>query len=313
MTRREFLVGAGSTIVSLQLPFERKSGKIIRAAVVADVHHGLAPDAQHRFEAFLSATRKRGNLDFAMQMGDFCHPGEASKAFVKGWRDLDLPQVNVLGNHDMDRGTKRHIMDHWGMQEPFTSHEFGGFRFLILDLNHFKKGKELTPYSYGNYFQAGITHNWADREQLQWLERELKQGDKPTILISHQPIGFSSAKGQPLPPEQEEILDIVISAKRSNPKGAVVACICGHMHVDRLEYVQGIPCLCINSASYFWGGGMQPYRDPLFAFIEFDPRGELRITGRRSEFVKPPTVEAIGRSASISDHRLKLKRIGGWG
>jgi hypothetical protein len=58
---------------------------------------------------------------------------------------------------------------------------------------------------------------------------------------------------------------------------------------------------------------MQPYRDPLYAFIEFDPSGKLRVMGRKSEFVKPPTVEAIGRSASISDYRLRLKRTGGWG
>jgi hypothetical protein len=312
MTRREFLVGAGSAVLSIQLPFEFRRGRAVRAAVVTDVHHGLAPDAQDRFDAFLAATKKRKNLDFALQMGDFCHPGDASKAFVKGWRDLDLPQINVLGNHDMDRGTKRHIMDHWGMREPFASYDIGAFRFVVLDLNHYKRGGELDPYAYGNYFQAGITHNWADPDQLKWLERELKQGDKPTILISHQPIGFT-AKDKPLPPEQQEIFDIVLSAKKANPSGAVVACLCGHMHVDRLEHVHGIPCLCINSASYFWGNGMQPYRDPLYAFIEFDPSGELRVMGRKSEFVKPPTVEAIGRSASISDYRLRLSRTGGWG
>jgi hypothetical protein len=312
MTRREFIVGAGSALVSLRLPFDPWQGGTVRAAVVADVHHGLAPDAQVRLDAFLAAARKRANLDFALQMGDFCHPGEASNHFVKAWRDLDLPQVNVLGNHDMDKGTKRQIMDQWGMQETFGAYEFGGFRFVVLDLNHFKKGNDLTPYAYGNYFQAGITHNWADRDQLSWLERELKQGDRPTILISHQPLGFAP-KDKALPPEQEEIFEAVLKAKSWNPKGAVVACLCGHMHVDRLEFVHGIPCLCINSASYFWGGGMQPYRDPLFAFIEFDPAGELRVSGRKSEFVRSPSVEALGRSASISDHEFRLSRLGGWG
>ncbi len=312
MTRREFLVGAGSAYVSLQLPIQASQGRTVRAAVVTDVHHGLAPDAQVRFDAFLSSVKKRNNLDLAIQMGDFCHPGAGSQAFVKGWRNLNLPQMNVLGNHDMDQGTKRHIMDHWGMREPFGSYDLGVFRFVVLDLNHFRKGKDLTPYAYGNYFQGGITHNWADPEQLQWLKRELSQGEKPTILLSHQPLGFC-APGKQLPPEQEEVFDGIISAKKSNPKGAVVACLCGHMHVDRLEKVHGIPCICINSASYFWSGGMHPYRDPLFAFIEFDPSGELRVFGRRSEFVKaPPVVELVGKSASISDYRLRLSRLGGW-
>ncbi|MBC8063724.1 MAG: metallophosphoesterase [Chlorobia bacterium] len=312
MTRREFLVGTSSAFLSLQLPMRPSQGRTVRAAVVTDVHHGLAPDAQVRFDAFLSATKQRRNLDLAIQMGDFCHPGEASQTFVKGWRDLDLPQLNVLGNHDMDRGTKRHIMDHWGMKEPFGSYDFGDFRFIILDLNHYRKGKELNSYAYGNYFASGITHNWADPEQLQWFQRELSRGEKPTILLSHQPLGFGTP-GNPLPPEQEEVFEAILSARRSNPKGAVVACLCGHMHVDRLEKVHGIPCLCINSASYFWSGGMHAYREPLFAFLEFNPSGELRVFGRRGQFVKePPAVEVAGKSASISDYRLRLSRLGGW-
>ncbi len=311
MTRREFLGNGISGFIALQLPIQPCTGRVVRAAVITDVHHGLAPDATARFDSFLSATRKRSNLDFALQMGDFCNPGDASKDFVKSWRDLDLPKINVLGNHDMDRGTKRHIMDHWGMPTRFGSYEFGGFRFVVLDLNHFRKGKDLTPYAYGNYFAGGITHNWADQEQLQWLKRELSKATKPVILISHQPIGFTTP-GNALPPEQEEIFDTVLSAKKSNPRGAVVACLCGHMHVDRLETVHGIPCICINSASYFWGGGMYPYRHPLYAFLEFDPSGELRIHGRKSEFVRQPTVEAEGRSASISDYRVRLSRVGGW-
>lgn len=312
MTRREFLVGASSAIFSLQLPLLPEPRRTLRAALITDVHHGLAPDAQIRFDSFLKATKSRSNLDMAIQLGDFCHPGEASATFVKGWRDLDLPRLNVLGNHDMDRGTKRHIMDHWGMHEPFGSYDFGDFRFIVLDLNHFRKGTDLTAYAYGNYFASGITHNWADPDQLQWLRRELSQGEKPTILLSHQPLGFTEP-GKPLPPEQAEVFDTILSARRSNPKGAVVACLCGHMHVDRLEYAQGIPCLCINSASYFWNAGMHPYKDPLYAFLEISSTGELRVVGHQSEFVKtPPTVEVKGKSASISNYRLSMSRVGGW-
>lgn len=312
MTRREFLVGASSAIFSLQLPLLIEPRRILRAALITDVHHGLAPDAQVRFDSFLKSAKSKSNLDIAIQLGDFCHPGEASASFVKGWRDLDLPQLNVLGNHDMDLGTKRHIMDHWGMREPFGSYEVGDFRFIVLDLNHFRKGSDLTPYAYGNYFQGGITHNWADPDQLQWLRRELYRGDKPTIFLSHQPLGFAEP-GKPLPPEQQEVFDVILSARQSNPKGGVVACLCGHLHVDRLEHVHGIPCLCINSASYFWSGGMHAYKDPLFAFLEISPTGVLRITGRQSEFVKaPPAVEVKGKSASISNYRLSMSRNGGW-
>lgn len=309
MTRREFLHSASVLAASIALPIAKPSmGGVVRAAVITDVHHGLAPDAEARLDTFLKATRERKRLDFAMQMGDFCHPGDATQTFTKKWRDLELPQLNVLGNHDMDHGTKGRIMEQWGMKEPFGSYDFGPFRFVVLDLNFFKKKGELVPYAVGNYFTDNATHNWADPEQLQWLLRELKGGRKPTILISHQPLGFAE-KGKPLPPEQEEVFSVLLKAREVNPRGAVVACLCGHMHVDRLETAHGIPCLCLNSASYFWSQGMHPYRDPLYSFLEFDPRGELRVYGRKSEFVhQAPKVETIGMSASISNRTLALKR-----
>jgi len=275
------------------------------------LHHGLAPDASPRFDTFLKATKSKCNLDFALQIGDFCHPGVESLALTKMWRDLNLPQVNVLGNHDMDRGSKRQIMSQWGMRDRFDVFQFGDFRIVVLDLNHFKKKGDLVSYANGNYFTDNATHNWADPEQLTWLARELRQGDKPTILISHQPLGFDV--GKQLPPEQEEVFDTILSAKKSNPAGAVVACLSGHLHVDRQELVHGIPCVSINSASYFWSQGMHPYRDPLFAFLELDPSGELRIQGRKSTFVRePPKVDVAGMSASLSDRKVHLGRLGGW-
>jgi hypothetical protein len=305
MTRREFLGVVAA--VSIPMPSSAAPRRILRAALVTDLHHGLAPDASARFDAFLKETKRRKSLDLAIQLGDFCHPGDDSQAITKSWRDLDMPKVNVLGNHDMDRGTKGRIMEQWGMKEPYGSYDFGDFRLIVLDLNHFKKRGELVPYAGGNYFTSGATHNWADPDQLKWLARELRQGDKSTVLLSHQPIGFGTP-GKPLPPEQEEVLDVIRSARDRNPQGAVIACLCGHLHVDRVEVVHRIPCVCINSASYFWSAGMHPYRDPLFAFLEIDPAGELRIYGRKSAFTRePPKVEVAGMAASISDRQIKTR------
>jgi len=89
----------------------------------------------------------------------------------------------------------------------------------------------------------------------------------------------------------------------------VAACLFGHLHVDRLEVYEGIPCLCVNSASYFWGGGMFAYSKPLYAFMEITPDGFLKIQGIESTFLKPPppsTDTVIGRSASISDRNIGI-------
>jgi hypothetical protein len=81
------------------------------------------------------------------------------------------------------------------------------------------------------------------------------------------------------------------------------------MHVDRLEQYQGIPCYCVNSASYFWYGGMNAYTDPLYAFFEFTADGRLIVDGRSGAFVKPPPLASdsvAGRSASIASRTLRF-------
>jgi hypothetical protein len=194
-------------------------------------------------------------------------------------------------------------MKAWGMKSRYGAHEFGDFRFLVLDLNHFKKDGKLVGYNHGNYFTDHATRSWADPEQLAWLESELLASKKPTILLSHQPLGFAEP-GKPMPPEQKEILDIVAKTKAANPAGAVALSLFGHLHVDRLERVDDVPYYCVNSASYFWADGMFPYTKPLFAFMELTTDGHLKVEGVQGAFVKPPPAGSdgvIGRSASIAD------------
>ncbi|MEZ0325685.1 MAG: metallophosphoesterase [Fimbriimonas sp.] len=299
MTRRELLKAGAFLAVPLRI---QKPVAPVRFAVITDIHHGLAPDSLIRMEAFVNEVNRRKGLDFVLQMGDFCHSNSASETspFLEIWNQIDLPKRHVMGNHDMDRGTKEQVMALWGMPKRYGAFHVGGYRFIYLDLNHFRKAGKLHSYAYGNYFTDNATHNLADPSQLAWLERELSASDEPTFILSHQPLGFGS-KDQPLPSEQVEILDIL---KRN---GRVVGCMSGHLHVNRLEAYSGIPCLSVNSASYFWQSGMHPYKDPLFAFFSIDQDGVLRVEGRESSFLKQkPKNDTIGCSASISDRRVWL-------
>jgi hypothetical protein len=115
-----------------------------------------------------------------------------------------------------------------------------------------------------------------------------------------------------MPPEQQQILDIVNEAARANPKGAVAISMFGHLHVDRLEHVERIPYYCVNSASYFWSSGMWAYTKPLFAIMEITSDGRLVVEGVEGEFVKPPPKASdavVGRSASIQDRKVIVKSI----
>ena len=195
------------------------------------------------------------------------------------------------------------------MASRYHATVIGGWRFVALDLNNFRKDGKVLPYANGNYFNAGSELNRADPEQLAWLDRQLRTSREPVVLIGHQPLGIGGADNA-LPDEQREIFDLIRAAGRANPRGRVACCLSGHLHVDRLERVDGIPCLTINSASYFWSGGMHPYTNPLFAFLDFGADGILRITGRDGGFVKAPPASSdgvVGRSAGISSRRMVLR------
>jgi hypothetical protein len=161
----------------------------------------------------------------------------------------------------MDKVDKAAAMAAWGMASRYHATVIGGWRFVALDLNNFRKDGKVLPYANGNYFNAGSELNRADPEQLAWLDRQLRTSREPVVLIGHQPLGIGGADNA-LPDEQREIFDLIRAAGRANPRGRVACCLSGHLHVDRLERVDGIPCLTINSASYFWSGGCIPPKPP---------------------------------------------------
>jgi len=298
LTRRDLLLGAAC----LAAPLRFAPRSAVRLAVITDLHHGLAPDAISRLGAFAKEVKNRRGLDAVLQMGDFCYSDEKATECTDLWRKIPGRKIHVLGNHDMDKVDKVQAMKFFGMASRYGSESINGFRFIHLDLNHFKKDGKLVSYANGNYFTDNATHNWADPEQLEWLKKELKASTEPVIILCHQPLGFAEP-GQPMPPEQVEVMDILAA-------GPVAACLFGHLHVDRLEYCKEIPCLCVNSASYFWSNGMYAYSKPLFAFIEFGADGVLRIEGASGEFQHAPPAASdgvLGRSASISSRRFAFR------
>jgi len=251
----------------------------------------------------------RESADLVVFTGDAADTGLADQleGFWSEFSRLNKPAFMVTGNHDMDKCDKSAATRAFGMPSRYYTRTIGSYRFIVLDLNNFRKGGVTVPYANGNYFTDNAVFNCADQEQLDWLHRELLRAHGPVIVLSHQPLGFAEP-GQALPPEQAEIFAVIESAGRTNPEGAVAACLSGHLHVDRLEYVGRVPCVLVNSASYFWSGGMYPYTDPLYAFMEFTADGMLKIEGRAGEFRKPPPADSagvIGRSAAISDRTVR--------
>jgi 3',5'-cyclic AMP phosphodiesterase CpdA len=278
--------------------------------VIADVHHGLMPDAHDRLRAFLAAARDR-RPDFLIQLGDFCHSAAQAQEFLRTWREAPGTRYSVLGNHDMDHGSKRQIMDGLGMAHSYYSFDAGGFHWIVLDCNHLYRDGRFSDFEKGNYFIDSRQRDWVNADQAEWLEYDLAATALPAIVFSHQPV--ESPWDRESPPQRRKVRE-VIAASRARGRGRVVAAFAGHDHVDTHRRSGGVDYFFVNSASYFWAGekygGMAKYRDPVFAFVTIG-NGTVVIEGRQSEFV-PPTPgqmnhpEAARATAGIENRRIAL-------
>ena len=159
----------------------------------------------------------------------------------------------------MDRCSKEEVMGFWGMDKNHYSYDMGGFHFVVLDTNYVKSGDEYIDYKNGNYFNGDVPY--VPPTDLDWLKRDLETTDAPTILFSH--YGFYHGGGVK---NREQVRSILEQANKEAGFQKVVACFCGHYHLDDVNTVEGIHYVQVNSASYHWVGGewkWAPYKDVI--------------------------------------------------
>jgi hypothetical protein len=293
LNRREFLsaavaVAAAGTARAMSPP----PRPICTVGLIADPHHGLAPDAEARLDAFMAAVEQR-KPDLLIQMGDFCHPPRrvaSATSFLRKFEQFRGPRYHVVGNHDLDMAkTKREILDVWGAERSFYSFDQNGFHYVVLDCNFVRAGNgKFQDWAPNRPYEGRISG-----EQFEWMKSDLKGNRLPTVVISHQGFGPKLAGG--VVPNGAEVRAIIAENNKREGSGKVILCMHGHNHLDGASVVEGVHYLQINSASYLWVGEqygrMAPYADPLFAFLELDPAGTIRLTGKGSTFVKPTPVE----------------------
>lgn len=293
MKRRTFLTESalvgGAIALSWTPVFANKKAKKIHIGLIADLHHDIMHDGEQRLAAFIEQANDNQS-DFIIQMGDFCRPYDHNLGLIEEWEKFKGLKFHILGNHDTDGGfTREQAMEFWGMQERYYSFDHQGIHFVILD------GNDPNPKPWSGY------HRYINKEQQDWLREDLAKTNLSTLVFSHQTLenevgGVANLK---------EIQMILEDANRQAGGTKVVASLCGHHHTDYMREINGIYYIQINSASYRWVGsdyehvrysaGIDekypyikytiPYKDPLFTFLEIDPKGVLKIEPKKSEFV----------------------------
>lgn len=259
--------------------------EILRFGICADVHKDKVADADQRLAAFID-TMESKNLDFIIQLGDFCQPIPENDTFLSIWNSYAGEGYHVLGNHDMDGGaTREQTVEYYNMPSKYYSFDAKGFHFMVLDGNDVKSPP-----------QKGYYAHYIGQEQIDWIIQDIESTELPVIVFSHQTLEFEGGVEN-----AKEIRDIFEKVNRQSPKKKVIACFAGHHHVDCSKHINGIYYIYMNSMSYFWMGQeyvnvpvaekypelqyTAPYEDPLFAVIEIDPEGSIGIQGRQSTWV----------------------------
>lgn len=294
-------------------PAELSFKKPVTIGWITDVHHGYCRDAEKRLEIFIKEANEK-KPDFIIQGGDFCHPTAEASTFMKIWEGFKGKKYHVLGNHDMDKGSKRDIMDLWQMEKPYYGFDKGDFHFIVMDCNYILKEGKYQDYVKANFYIDPPSRDLVNPEQIDWLTQEIKNTKKQCIIISHQ--AFDELWTGNTVPNRLAIRKVIDDANADSKYKKVIACFCGHHHVDHHMVLNGVHYFQINSASYYYAGdgfgsdgGMAMYSDPLYCFVTIDPAGGITIEGKEGHFISPTPTEKNHPDARMITASIKNRAI----
>jgi len=301
----------------------------VRFGVMADVHLDFMYQAEPRLKQFVD--RMNGEqIDFVIQLGDFCYPLPENRSFLDTWESFKGPRFHVLGNHDMDVCDKATVMAYWRMERNYYSFDSGSYHFVVLDGNYLCVDGEYADYEHGNYHKLPNANNHLSPQQLDWLRDDLAATEKQTVIFCHQSLE---------PPElgihNHSDFRAVLKEANANAKfHKVIACLNGHLHLDGVRMIDDIYYIQINSMSYYYMGKpyeavryseeitashrllsrCAPYEEGLYAIVELEP-GLLAIEGKESSYVGPTPLEC-GYPESSCGHVLtpaiSTRRLSVW-
>ena len=124
--------------------------KEVKFAVFTDLHYEHSPDGNDRLEFFIDKVKSE-DIDFIVQLGDFCYPIEENRSILSKFDSLKIPLYSVIGNHDSDVYSREMIKDFLYMNDYCYSFTSGHVKFIILDSCYIKTGDGCVPYSKKNY------------------------------------------------------------------------------------------------------------------------------------------------------------------
>ena len=96
-SRRHFVTRIAAGAGALLLPWPRsaagasESTGSLRFGLIADVHQDIMHDSEQRLRAFVEHMKSE-QVEFVLQMGDFCTPIDRNQRFMDIWRSFHGPR-----------------------------------------------------------------------------------------------------------------------------------------------------------------------------------------------------------------------------
>ncbi|MBT4483447.1 MAG: hypothetical protein HOC71_07200 [Candidatus Latescibacteria bacterium] len=199
--------------------------------------------------------------DFVIHCGDLT--GWDSKAncelSIEFMDKLGCPWYGTPGNHDTQHPHGRELFNEtFGLNGRTWSYlrDVGGLRFFFLDVVHWHadSGESFPFYDMEQDNSGRIVGMGYAECDLVWLERELEQTNRPSVIVTHAPICFRDTYplktlpyGKPvmrkMTPPSEFINDMIGRKKLSElirGNSSVKACFAGHWHINDAVVSDGV-------------------------------------------------------------------------
>lgn len=226
---------------------------MLKIAVLSDVH--IAPEYTYgKFKRkltkyslpcireFLEAIESHGDFAFAVHCGDLIQDADTDtdrKNYQRGVEMLNrcvVPVHHLVGNHDTAN------LPPWEIKSMLQQDAL----YYAFDLHelHFVFLHTLSPC-------PGDPRIILPAEQLAWVEQDLEETDKPTLIFSHHSFADQNLEGNPwfegrpdecLVDNRGEVRKILKNC------GKVIAVMNGHLHWNHIDWHDGIPYLTVQSA-----------------------------------------------------------------
>ncbi len=288
VTRRDVLKASGAACLAGVVPVtvwaepSSAANTIARIGLVTDCHYAAVEVRGNRFyrqsqaklQECVDAMNREG-VDALVELGDFkdqdnpvveTNTLEYLRTIETAFRRFHGPCFHVLGNHDMDSISKEQfqsIAANTGIpaEKTWYSFDVGGVHGVVLDANFSDDG---TAHDHGRF---KWTEAFIPRDQLVWLQADLKATKLPVVVFVHQRL---DGDGNHYVNNSLQVRSVL---ERS---GRVLAVFQGHDHPGGHSHINGIHYYTLKAVVDNSGP-----ENSAYAIAEVAANGDIAVTGYR--------------------------------